>query len=131
MNLAKKWLLILIVVNIGASILHYVDNILFFSTYPEPPWINTHIIDSFWFVMTPVALFGYWLFSKGLRNYAYLCLYLYALMSLLVLGHYRYGSIGELSIKINLLILIEALAAMVLIIYNFWLQFYAEKSLAS
>jgi len=81
--------------------------------------------------MTPVAIFGYWLFSKGLRNYAYLCLYLYALMSLLVLGRYRYGSIGDLSLKINLLIITETLAAVGLIVYNFWLQFYAEKSFGS
>ncbi|MFZ2362391.1 MAG: hypothetical protein WA040_23830, partial [Anaerolineae bacterium] len=130
-SMIGEGIVILIIVNIGTSILHYVDNIIFFSTYPEPPWINTHIIDYFWFAMTPFAVFGYWLFNKGLQNYAYPCLYLYALMNLLVLGHYRYGSIEELSLKINSLIIIEASTAVALIIYIFWLQFRAEKSFAS
>jgi hypothetical protein len=128
MNFAKRCLLVLIVINIGTSILHYVDNILFFHTYPEPHWINPQIIDAFWFVMTPFAVLGYVLYSKGLRRYSYLCLYLYALMSLLVLGHYRYGSMWEMSIKINLLIFMEAIAAVALIAYSMWLQLRAEES---
>jgi hypothetical protein len=114
--------------NIGASLLHYVDNIVFFHTYPEPPWINPQIIDAFWFVMTPFAVFGYLLYSRGLRIYACLCLYLYALMSLLVLGHYRYGSMRELSLRSNLLIVSEAIAAVALIAYTLWLQFRAKES---
>jgi hypothetical protein len=128
MNFAKRRLLILLVINIGTSILHYVDNILFFHTYPEPHWINPQIIDLFWFVMTPLAVLGYVLYSKGLRRYSYLCLYLYALMSLLVLGHYRYGSMWEMSLKMNLLIFIEAIAAVALIAYTMWLQLRAEES---
>ncbi len=56
MNFAKRWLLALLVVNIATSILPYMDNILFFHTYPEPHWINPQIIDAFWFVMTPFAV---------------------------------------------------------------------------
>jgi hypothetical protein len=126
MNNSKKWLLIMLAVNVGASILHYVDNIVFFHTYPEPHWINPQIIDGFWFLMTPLAILGYALYSKGLRFYSYLCLYLYALMSLLVLGHYGYGSMWEMSLKINLLIFVEAVAAVALIAYTIWLQFRSE-----
>jgi hypothetical protein len=111
MKLARRWLLVLLAVNIGASVLHYVDNIVFFHTYPEPHWISPPIIDGFWFVMTPFAVLGYVLYGKGLRTYSYLCLYLYSLMSLLVLGHYRYGSMWEMSLKINLLIFTETFAA--------------------
>ena len=32
-----------------SSILHYVDNLLFFHEYPEPPWINRSLIDAIWF----------------------------------------------------------------------------------
>lgn len=41
-----------------SSILHYVDNLLFFHDYPEPPWINRSMIDAFWLVMTPLAVAG-------------------------------------------------------------------------
>ena len=128
MNFAKRWLLVMLVINIATSILHYVDNILFFHTYPEPQWINPYIIDAFWFVMTPFALSGYMLYSKGLRRHSYFCLYLYGLMSLLVLGHYRYGSMWEMSMKMNLLIFIEAIAAVALIAYTIGLQLRDEKS---
>ena len=123
MNNVKRWLLVLLAINIGASILHYVDNIVFFHTYPEPHWINPRIIDAFWLVMTPFAVSGYVLYDKGLRTYAYLCFYQYSLMSLLVLGHYQYGSMWEMSLKINLLIFVEAAAAIALIAYVIWLQF--------
>jgi hypothetical protein len=128
MNFAKRWLLVLLVINIGTTILHYVDNILFFHTYPEPHWINPQIIDAFWFVMTPFAVLGYVLYRRGLRRQAYFCLYLYALMSLLVVGHYRYGSMWDMSMKMNLLIFIEAIAAVGLIGYTMWLQLCAEES---
>jgi hypothetical protein len=128
MNFAKRSLLVLLLINIGTSIFHYVHNILFFHNYPEPHWINPQIIVAFWFVMTPFALLGYLLYSKGLLRHSYLCLYLYALMSLLVLGHYRYGSIWEMSMKMNLLIFIEAIAAVALIAYTMWLQLRPEES---
>jgi hypothetical protein len=124
---ATRWLLALLVINVGASILHYADNMVFFHAYPEPPWMNPRIIDAFWFVMTPFAVLGYLLYRRGLQVYSSLCLYLYAAMSLLVLGHYRYGSIGELSLKINALILIEAVAAAALIGYVLWLQLSRSK----
>ena len=123
MSNVKRWLLVLLAVNIGASILHYADNIVFFHTYPEPHWINPRIIDAFWLVMTPFAVSGYVLYGKGLRTYAYLCFYLYSLMSLLVFGHYQYGSMWEMSLKINLLIFVEAAVAIALIAYTMWLQF--------
>lgn len=124
---SKKWLLLIIAINVCVSILHYVDNIMFFPTYPEPHWINSQIVDAFWFIMTPFAVLGCVLYGKGLRNYSYLCLYLYSLMSLLVLGHYGYGSIWEMSLKINLPIFVEALAAVALATYTMWLQ-YLNKS---
>jgi hypothetical protein len=131
MKLAKRGLLVILVVNVLTTVLHYADNIIFFHTYPEPPWINPQIIDAFWFVMTPIAVLGYALYRRGLHPYSYLCLYLYSLMSLLVLGHYGAASIGELSFKINFLILLEAFAAVALIAYTMWLQFRFKGEIVS
>ncbi len=116
----------MLIVNVITSLLHYADNILFFHAYPEPHWISPKLIDAFWFVMTPFAILGYFFYKRGLETYSYLCFYLYSLMSLLVLGHYRYGSMGELSFKINLLILAEAFAALILIFYALSLQLQAK-----
>lgn len=108
-------LLVLLLVNVTASVLHYVDNIRFFDAYPEPAWISPHFIDAFWFVMTPFAVVGFFLFSKGSRWGSAASLAAYALMSLLVLGHYRYASPWALSFRVNLFILSEAVAALMLL----------------
>jgi len=127
MKLTKRGLLVILAINVLTTILHYVDNIAFFHTYPEPAWINPQIIDAFWFVITPIVVLGYVLYSKGLHPYSYLCLYLYSLLSLLVLGHYGTGSMLEMSFKINFLILLETFAAVTLIAYTAWLQFRFQK----
>ena len=113
-------LLVLLIVNVTASILHYVDNLRFFEAYPEPAWIRPHFIDAFWFVMTPLAVVGFLWFRKGSRWRASASLAAYALMSLLVLGHYRYASPWELSFRVNLFILVEAVAAVVLLGFVLW-----------
>ena len=113
----------LVVANVATSILHYVDNIANFAHYPEPSWLNPHLIDMAWFVMTPFGILGCWLFRRNWRRAAFLCLYLYAIMGLLVLGHYLIAPPWELSFKINLFIIAEAVAALILAIFTAWLQF--------
>jgi hypothetical protein len=112
----------LVMANVVTSILHYVDNIANFAHYPEPSWLNPHLIDMAWFVMTPFGILGCWLFGRGWRRAAHLCLYLYAIMGLLVLGHYLIAPPWELSFKINLFIVAEAVTALVLATFTAWLQ---------
>lgn len=107
-----KWLLIAVV---ASSILHYVDNILFFHEYPEPPWINPSMIDAFWLVMTPLAWIGYRLLAKGALYAGSLVLLVYAACNLLTLGHYLYAPMHSISLRINTLILLEAVLACVLV----------------
>lgn len=113
----QKVLLTLIVVNVLASILHYVDNICYFSEYPEPTWLNPCIIDLFWFVMTPFAVFGYWYHKQQWFTLSRVALVAYSIMSLLVLGHYLIAPPWEVSLRINLFILLEAVAALALLGY--------------
>ncbi len=108
--------------NIAASVLHYVDNLARFHEYPEPPWLSPQLAGGFWFVMTPVALVGYYLYMKKRGTVAYLLLYLYGAMSLLVLGHYSYAPLADISFSIHLFILLEAVAAACLVLFTAWLQ---------
>lgn len=112
-----KNLLVLIILNIIATFGHYVDNICYFADYPEPHWLSPSIVDAFWFFMTPFAAFGYWYYLKGWHGLARWSLVAYCLMSLLVLGHYLIEPPWNVAFRINLLILIEALAAVVLLLY--------------
>jgi hypothetical protein len=99
-----------------------VDNVLFFRHYPEPTWLNAHLVDMAWFVMTPLGVAGYVLFLRGRSAAAFACLYLYALTSLLVLGHYLIAPPWQVSFKINLFIMAEAIAAVLLGMFTAWLQ---------
>lgn len=62
--LTFKILAWIVILNISMTILHYVDNIIFFHEYPEPPWLTAGIVDAFWFLMTPIGLLGLWFARK-------------------------------------------------------------------
>jgi hypothetical protein len=120
---SRRTLFALVAANVVTSILHYVDNVIFFKHYPEPTWLNPHLVDLAWFVMTPIGLAGCLLFVRGRPTAAFVCLYLLSLMNLLVLGHYLIAPPWEVSFKINLFILLEAATALALGGYTAWLQF--------
>ena len=112
-----KVLFIIIVINILVTMVHYIDNIIYLDEYPDPEWMTGHIIDAFWFVMTPFSIIGYILLKKRKTTIGAICLYIYSIMSLLVLSHYLIAPIWEISLKINSFILLEALSAVFLISY--------------
>lgn len=124
-----RWLLI---ANVAASILHYVDNVLFFAQYPEPWWIDTHRVDAFWFAMTPLAWLGYRLMRRERTRAGAITLYLYAAAGALVLGHYKYAPWCGIATRIHVFILLEAAAAFVLAGWVAWMQFGkpADRGLA-
>jgi hypothetical protein len=109
-----RFLFWLLLANVFASVLHYGDNLLYFEEYPEPGWINRRIIDTFWFVMTPLAVIGYRALKQGLLHFGCIALYLYAAAGLLVLGHYRYAPLCSVVPRIHSFILLEATLAAVL-----------------
>ncbi|HVR97376.1 MAG TPA: hypothetical protein VMW27_12225 [Thermoanaerobaculia bacterium] len=110
-----KTLAWLVALNIATTVLHYVDNIVFFHEYPEPPWLTPGIVDVFWFFMTPVALTGLWLVRRDRRSMGSIVLLAYAGMSLLVLGHYRFAPFHTISWRIHAFIWLEAAAAIALV----------------
>lgn len=119
---SKQALLTLVAFNVVTSILHYVDNVIDFKHYPEPTWLNPHLVDAAWFVMTPFGILGSILFLRGRHTIAFTCLYIYSIMGLLVLGHYLIAPPWEVSFRINLFIVLEAVSAMLLGLFTAWLQ---------
>ncbi|UBT80437.1 hypothetical protein LCH33_003860 [Pseudomonas amygdali] len=120
-----RWLLW---ATVASSVLHYADNLLFFHQYPEPPWINRHMIDAFWWLMTPLAWIGYRMMRRSAHRAGAATLLAYAGCNLLTLGHYRYAPIHEISLRIHTFILIEAALAVALIAYL--LITYPKRSIA-
>lgn len=127
----KSWLLALIILNILVSLGHYIHNIVFLPHYHEPTWITPALIDSLWFVMTPLSGIGYVLYMQEKFKLAYRWLYGYCAFSLLVLGHYVITPIWTLSLTINLVIFSEAIAAILLGFYIFWLQGIFREEIAA
>lgn len=123
----QTWLLALLIVNIVASILHYTDNLLHFDAYPEPEWFSPYLTDSIWWVMTPFGIAELWFYRQQKFRPAYICLYSYALLSQLTLGHYVIAPIWELSLKMNSLILLESWIAIPLVIFVLWSQFVLRE----
>lgn len=117
-----RWLFWLLVANVLSTVLHYADNVLYFSEYPEPAWATPHLVDAFWFVMTPFAAVGYVLIRRGAVHWGSLALYGYAGMSLLALGHYLYAPFASIALRIHAFILLEAATAAGLIGYVVVLQ---------
>jgi hypothetical protein len=118
----SRHLLLLLVMNVAASVAHYADNIVRFVSYPEPPWLNPERVDVFWFVMTPFGIAAYWLYRRGRELPAFVMSYAYAAMNLLVLGHYLVAPPWKVSLLINALIGLEAGAATLLLAYTARLQ---------
>ncbi len=123
----QTWLLVLLVINIILSILHYSDNLIHFDAYPEPDWFSPYLTDSIWWVMTPCGLAGFWFYRQQKFRWSYLGLYSYALLSQLTLGHYVVAPIWELTLKMNSLILLEAWAAIPLAVFTVWSQFILKE----
>jgi hypothetical protein len=114
----SKMLLLLLVLNVVASVVHYVDNIARWAVYPEPAWDNARLTDAFWFVMTPVGVLAYVLYRRGKKLPAFALEYLYGAMNLVVLGHYLFAWPWEISLVVNATILAEAATAFWLIGYT-------------
>ena len=88
-----------------------------FRDYPEPMWITgPHVVDALWVVITPLLAAGWWLARHDMRWRAVGVLWLYGVLSMLVLGHYLYASPATLSLRMNFLIVLEAVVAFLLIL---------------
>jgi hypothetical protein len=107
----------LLLVNLVASTVHFADNMLRFEEYPEPKWIaGPHTVDALWLLITPLLAAGWWLARREMTWWSVGILWLYGGLSMCVLGHYLYAPPTMLALRINILILTEAIAALFLIL---------------
>ena len=123
----QRWLLSLIVVNVISTILHYADNFIFFARYPAPQWMNMHHVYIAWLLLTPFAVMGYLLYQKREYWLAYLCLFIYSNAGAGSMGHYFYGSIGDMSWKMNASIVLDVAVGISLDLFLFWSAFIVQE----
>jgi hypothetical protein len=124
---SQNWLLALLIVNLVSTLVHYTHNFIFFNSYPAPNWMNMHHICIAWLILTPFAIVGYFLYAKHKYWLAYLCLFVYSNAGAASMGHYFYGSINSMSIRMNLSIMSDVIAGIALDLFLFWSAFVAQE----
>jgi hypothetical protein len=118
---ATKTLTILAVANVVATLFHYVDNLVLFSTYPELPTATRQGVVLFALVMMTIGLAGYWLYIKGERRASFYLLYIYCVLNASIVGHYTssrlHGGFSNYGLNVHLFIALESITAVWLAAY--------------
>lgn len=97
--------------------MHFADNAVRFSRFPEPRWISGPlVVVVLWLAITPLLLAGWWLARRRRFVIACAALELYAALSLLVLGHYAYPTPAAMSPSMHAGIAVNAAAALALLV---------------
>ena len=108
----------LTILNLIAFTLHCGDNVIYFSSYPEPAWITgSYIVVVLYFVAVVFLMGGYRAFRRRRRILSVSGLLGFSLISLAGLGHYLYAPFPSLTLRMNMLILFEVFAACLMVIF--------------
>lgn len=81
----------LLAIGVLVSVVHYVDNVVNFDSYPQADGglaPSRGVIAASWFVFTALAYAVWWLLRRGRRRAAAAALLAYSLSGLVGLGHY-------------------------------------------
>ena len=125
----ERSLLVLISINVAASMLHYAHYFIFYNAYPnETAWLSPPRVDLVWFIVSFIGVMGYVLFKRQRFTWSFLVLYLYGLLGLASLSHYALAPMAAHTFATNVLILSSAGAAAVLLIYVVWLQTHLHRN---
>ena len=130
MNLIKRSqqvLLVILLLNLISTWLHYTDNALFLDQYSGPEWFTTSGVFIAVTVMTPIGLLGCWLYTKGMLGLSYLLLCMYSLTSISSPGHYLFPIVTPMSLKMHGLIWLDGVAGILLICFVVWSSLIAQE----
>lgn len=118
---ASKIFVVLLLVYVAASLIHFGHNAEFLADYPNLPtsWTRWDIYAA-WAVMTTVGLSGWVLLSRGYQLAGLLVLVVYAAMGLDSLGHYVVAPLSSHTVAMNSTILFEVIAATLVLISVLW-----------
>lgn len=130
MNLIKRSqqvLLVILLLNLISTWLHYTDNALFLDKYSGPEWFTTSGVFIAVIVMTPIGLFGYWLYTKGMMGLSYLLLCMYSTTSISSPGHYLFPIVTPMALKMHGLIWLDGIARILLICFVVWSSLITQE----
>ncbi|RYF20783.1 MAG: hypothetical protein EOO77_07350 [Oxalobacteraceae bacterium] len=109
---------VLLVLYLGASLLHFTHNAEFAQDYPNlPDWVDRSSVYLTWLGITAGGVLGYVLFRLGSRVLGLIVLCLYAAAGLDGLLHYTLAPMGAHTHGMNFTIWFEVVVASVLLLY--------------
>jgi hypothetical protein len=123
MNLAiphQRILLIILILNLISTGLHYTDNALYLDQYPGPSWFTPIGVLATVILMTPVGLLGYWFYARRSFWISYLLLGIYSITSVSSPGHYLFPMTTPMSLKMHGLIWLDEFSGLALIAFIGW-----------
>jgi hypothetical protein len=120
-------LLILLMINVLSTVIHYSDNAIFLNQYPGPEWFTAIGVILTVAFMTPVGFLGYWLYTKNLFGAAYLFLIVYSITSISSPGHYLFPAVMPMSLKMHALIWSDAIAGLSLLSFILWSALFVQE----
>lgn len=109
-------LLPLMLVYGAASLAHFVHNAVYLRDYPNLPlWLTSAGVFAAWLVVAAVGALGYLLYSRISRAAGLIAIAAYAVLGFGGLDHYAVAPVSAHSVAMNLTILLEVAAAVVLL----------------
>jgi hypothetical protein len=109
---------VLLLLYVGASLLHFTHNAQFVQAYPNlPAWITRSSVYLTWLAITAVGLLGYLLHRFGPRVVGFALLCIYAAVGMDGLLHYTRAPLYAHSHGMNFTIWFEVGVASILLLY--------------
>lgn len=118
-------------ISVVSTLIHNIDNYLFFSLYPQPDWITPNGIIRSWIIWTIFGVAGYLLYKNQRFISAYICLIIYSSCGLSSLAHYFYGGINEFSMTMHLFILTDGIIGMLILGFTIWSSLFLREQFRS
>jgi hypothetical protein len=104
---------LVVIASVVLTAFHFADNTISIDTYPAPDWQPDwfrYVVASSWPLLTAFGVAGYRYYRRGDLRMAHACLIVYSFTGLVSLGHFLYGSPGELTTRALVSVLIDAVA---------------------
>jgi hypothetical protein len=114
---------LVVITTIVLSLFHFTDNAINVDSYPkaswQPDWFQ-YLVAVAWVLYTAVGVAGFVLYRRGRFRAAHVGLVIYGYLVLSSLGHFLYGSPGELTTRGVVSVFVDAAAGSVVIAVAVW-----------
>jgi hypothetical protein len=112
-----------VIATIAVSLFHFTDNAINVDTYPkagwQPGWFDIVVVVA-WFAYTAIGVVGLRAYGQGRFRMAHICLLLYGYAIFSSLGHFLYGSPGDLTTRGLISVFVDVTAGTIVMALAIW-----------